>query len=288
MHFQEFIPLAAKTTMRMGGNARYFAELTAREDVEGAWKFAREKHLPFIVLGGGANSVFADGTIEAVVVHVAADAVEVRGTTVHVEAGKILASLVAELAKRDLDLSPLTGIPGTIGGAIFGNAGQGPKGVWMNHFVEEVTAFVDGTWRTFTREECAFRYRESIFKELPAPLIWEVTLSFPTRPAQEILHDIEALLKRRAEAQPFARTAGSCFKALADGTPAWKLIEAAGLRGLKIGDLQISEKHANFLINTNTASFEDLLSAVKKIRASVPAPLQLEMRLFERNGHVLT
>jgi UDP-N-acetylmuramate dehydrogenase len=276
--------------MRIGGRARYFAELTTKQDVEEAWRFAVEKKIPMIVLGAGANTVFADGTIQALVVHVLAKEIEVSGNTVRADAGGTLATLVASLAKRDLDLSPLTGIPGTVGGAICGNAGQGAQGTWIDHFVQTVTVFADGEWKTLSKEECAFAYRESIFKHWPTnnpPIIWKATFFVPSRSAGDIEKDIALLLKKRSVAQPNFRTAGSCFKSLPDGTPAWKLIEAAGLKGARTGDLEISSKHANFLINTGSASFDDLLKTVERVRASVPHPLQLEMRLIGEDGSTL-
>lgn len=303
MQIQELIPLAPKTTMRIGGNARYYAELQTQRDAEEAAQFARGKSLPVIALGAGSNTIFADGVIEALVVRVVANAIEVSGNTVRVEAGASLATVVTHLAKRGLDLSPLTGIPGTVGGAIFGNAGQGPQGTWLDHFVQTVTVFVEGEWKTFSREECGFAYRESLFKHwsnlpLPSgegarvggisrcPLIWKTALSVPSRKAGDIEQDIGNLLKKRTVAQPFTRTAGSCFKAV-DGTPAWKIIDAAGLKGYKVGDLQVSDKHANFLINTGNGTFEDASRLIGHIREKTGAPLELEMRFVEKSGSLL-
>lgn len=288
---QELVPLAPKTTMRIGGNARYFAELKTTRDAEEAWRFAQEKRLPMVALGSGANTVFADGTIDAVVVHIGANAMEVSGNTVRAETGAMLATVVGTLAKRGLDLSPLTGIPGTVGGAVFGNAGQGQKGLWLDHYIQTVTVFTEGEWKTFSKEECAFAYRESIFKHWPmhdTPIIWKAAFSVPSRASAEIEKDISLLLRKRAIAQPYTRTAGSCFKAQPDGTPAWKLIEAAGLKGTTVGDVQVSEKHANFLINTGSASFDDIRKTVEKIRSDVPQPLQLEMRLIDADGRVMS
>lgn len=297
MQIQENVPLASKTSMRIGGDARWFAELKTTQDSEEAWKFAREKGIPMIVLGSGSNTIFADGTIEAIVVHIGANSIEASGNTVRVEAGVALAAVVTQLAKRGLDLSPLTGIPGTVGGAIFGNAGQGPQGLWLDHYVQTVTIFSEGEWKTLSREECNFSYRESIFKHWPtqnsklkthdSPIIWKTTLRVPSRAAAEIEQDIGAFLKKRTIAQPRLRTAGSCFTALSDGTPAWKLIEATGLKGSKIGDVQVSEQHANFLINTGSATFEDFCKTVKRIRESVAQPLHLEMRLFGKDGRIV-
>ena len=287
MQIDEHVPLAPKTTMRIGGRARYFAEPKTKEDVEEVVAFAQGKGLPLILLGGGSNTIFADGTIEAVVMRIKADRVSREGNIVTAEAGKLLPVLVNELAEHGLDLSPLTGIPGTVGGAIIGNAGQGPKGVWMDQYVVLVTAFIDGRWRTLAKDKCKFAYRESVFKTMSSiPLLWEVTLTVPSRDPDAIKQNIERLLQRRIETQPHTKTAGSCFKAVGE-TPAWQLIDAAGLRGEKIGKVLISEKHANFLINEGGATFADTVAIIERVKRSVKEPLEVEMRLIREDGTAL-
>ncbi len=287
MDIREHEPLKGKTTMRIGGAARYYAELRTRADAETAWRFVQERSIPLIVLGGGSNTVFAEGTVEALVVRIRADRVTVDGNRTMAEAGKPLASLINELAEQNLDLSALAGIPGTLGGAIFGNAGQGSGGTWIDSFVLSVTALIDGKWQTLPREECHFRYRESAFKEMEPPsIIWEATLTVPSRPAQEVKGDIERLLQKRIETQPHLKTAGSCFKALPDGTPAWKLIERSGLRGLQIGGVQVSEKHANFFLNVADGTFGDVASMIRRIQESAPELAEIEMRLYGTDGRI--
>jgi UDP-N-acetylmuramate dehydrogenase len=290
MDIKENVPLAGKTTMRIGGMAKYFAELQTKEDVEQAYAFAKKKNVPIIPLGGGSNTLFADGVIDALIVRTKAAKVTVDGNRATVEAGMILASLLNDLAGYDLDLSALTGIPGSVGAAVFGNAGQGPSGTWIDSYIDSVTAYVDDTFQTFAKAECDFRYRESRFKDKahanPArpPLIWEVTLTAPSRPQAEVKAEIERLINKRIETQPHLRTAGSCFKAVGQ-TPAWKLIDAAGLRGLQIGGIQIAEKHANFLLNVAQGSFADAKAIVEKVRSGIPEPLSVEMRFIENDGH---
>lgn len=273
--------------MRIGGNARYYAELIKKDDLAESFQKAKELNVPLIVLGGGSNTIFADGTINALVVRIKAEAIKIDSNIVTIEAGKNLPMLINELAKQGLDLSSLTGIPGTIGGAIFGNAGQGPKGIWIDNFVESVTAFMDGKWKKFSKNECGFAYRESVFKKMQLPIIWEITLCVPPRPSKEIQDEIDVVLQNRIETQPHKRTSGSCFKAIGE-TPAWELIDQAGLRGKKFGGIEISEKHANFLLNTGEATFEDLQTAIKTIRTAVDKPLEIELRIIKSNGYIIT
>lgn len=291
MDLQELASVGGKTTMRIGGKARYFATMHTREDVEEAVRVANDKRLPLILLGSGSNTVFNDGITEALVARIGNTGVKVNGNTVTVGAGANLAMLVNDLAKRGLDLSPLTGIPGTVGGAIFGNAGQGPKGTWIDAYVVSVTAYMAEEWKTFSKAECGFGYRESAFKHwtkrmdkwLIMPVIWEAVLDVPSGDPAAIQAEVQRLLQVRIDTQPHLKTAGSCFKAVG-GTPAWKLIDAAGLRGTQIGGVQIAEKHANFLLNKGDATYADAKAIVEKVKSTITEPLDVEMRFIEPDG----
>lgn len=287
---QQNAPLAGKTTMRIGGTAKILANVKTKEDVEKACVHCVEEGLPLILLGAGSNTLFEEGAIDAMVMRIKHDAVSVEGNVATVGAGKILAMLINELATKNLDLSALTGIPGTVGGAIFGNAGQGHGGIWIGHFVETVTFYHGGAWETWTKDECAFRYRESAFKDMHGglpPVIWEVTLKVPSRPQTEVTAEVERLLNKRIETQPHLKTAGSCFKSLPDGTPAWKLIDAAGLRGKRFGGIEISQKHANFLLNVENGTFADAVAAVAAVKKAVPQIADVEMRFVKEDGSLM-
>ncbi|MCF7845017.1 MAG: UDP-N-acetylmuramate dehydrogenase [Kiritimatiellales bacterium] len=293
MEVKAYEPLGPKTTMRIGGSAHYFADITTKDDLTEACAFAKEKNIPLVLLGAGANTVFADGVIEALVLRIKADKVSISPDkqTVTVESGKNLAMLINELGREGLDLSALTGIPGSVGGGIVGNAGQGPQGTWFDSFITEVTAFVDGNWKTFSNKECEFGYRDSIFKRLHTTdckliTIWETALHIPQKDPSEIKSAIETLIKKRIETQPHIKTAGSCFKAV-NNTPAWQLIDAAGLRGLKVGGVEISGKHANFLMNDGHGTFEDIQNLITQVQEKVPELKEVEMRLIGNDGIAL-
>jgi UDP-N-acetylmuramate dehydrogenase len=286
MNLQEQFSLRSKTTMRLGGTAEYFVELMTKDDADEVVKFAATKNLPLVLLGSGSNTVFADGQISAVVAQVRYTNVEIKGTKVTVGAGKNLPMLVNELAEQGLDLSVLTGIPGTLGGAIFGNAGEGPKGVWIDSFVETVTVRIDDVWKTLERGMCEFSYRESAFKSHVSPvLIWEAVLNVPKGDPVEIKKKIQAVLARRIETQPHLKTAGSCFKAVG-GTPAWQMIDAVGLRGLAVGGIQIAPKHANFLLNTGDGTYADAVQLLEVVKEKIPENLEVEMRFVEGDGRL--
>jgi len=284
MNLQEQFLLRSKTTMRIGGTAKYFVELLTKEDADEAVQFAVSKNLPFLLLGSGSNTVFADGEIRAVIAQVKYADVAISGTKVAVGAGKNLPMLINELAEKGLDLSVLTGIPGTVGGAIFGNAGEGPKGVWIDAFLESVTVRIDGAWKTLPRAVCEFAYRESAFKShSTCPIIWEAVLNVPMGDPSDIKKKIQAVLARRIETQPHLKTAGSCFKAVG-GTPAWQMIDAVGLRGFTVGGIQIADKHANFLLNTGEGSYSDAVQLLETVKEKIPENLEVEMRFVEEDG----
>lgn len=314
LQIQPNVLLRPKTTMRIGGTAQYFAEVKTREELEEATAFAHEKNISLIPLGSGSNTIFADGEIKALVIQLKNEAVAVEENRITVGAGKNLPMFVNECAKQGLDLSALTGIPGTIGGAIFGNAGQGPKGIWIDSFVESVTVY-DGEWKTVSRNQCEFGYRESRFKapspnpspatgagnvvqkvSLPSPvvgeepreraIIWEVALIIPKADPVTIKTTIDTLLQKRIETQPHARTAGSCFKAVGE-MPAWQLIDAVGLRGYKVGDIEISTKHANFLISGKEPKFSDVMQLIATVKEKIPQGLEVEMRCIGEDGLVV-
>jgi UDP-N-acetylmuramate dehydrogenase len=289
MDIREHEPLGPKTTMRIGGTARFYGEVKTKEDAEFAYRFSVQHAIPLIVLGGGSNTIFANEEIDAIVVRIKNDDTEwLEDGKVRVKSGKILASLIMEAAERGLDLSVLMGIPGTIGGALFGNAGQGHGGIWLNSFAQEITYFADGQWHTKTPDECAFAYRESAFKhEGKSIILWETILKVPEGKPEEIKAEIERLINKRIQTQPHLKTAGSCFKSLPDGTPAWKLIEAAGLRGHTVGGIQVSEKHANFLLNIGGGTFQDALEITKQIKEKVPQIAEVEMRFYDKNGSII-
>lgn len=291
MDLQELAPIGSKTTMRIGGQAALFSILKTKSDAEQTVRVCSERQLPLILLGSGSNTVFNDGVTHAFVARIGHNTTTIDGNTVTVGAGANLAMLVNELATKGLDLSPLTGIPGTVGGAIFGNAGQGPKGTWIDSYVTSVTAYMGNSWKTFTKEECSFGYRESVFKRatthmntwLIMPIIWEVVLQIPSGDPTVIQSEIARLLQVRLDTQPHVKTAGSCFKAVG-AVPAWKLIDAAGLRGHQIGGVQIAEKHTNFLLNTGGATYADAKAIVEKVRSTIKEPLDVEMRFIEPDG----
>ena len=280
MLIQNLIPLGSKTTMRIGGKARYYADILTRKDVEEAWRFASAATtpgsslpsaslpgIPLIVLGGGSNTVFADGVVNALVVRLKNDGMTVDGNIINVGAGKILASLINDLAKHSLDLSTLTGIPGTIGGAVIMNAGC--HGATISDVVEEVcTLMPNGEMRTRHSAECAFGVRHSVFQH-ESELILSARLALAPGAVRTIRERMQRHITERRARQPLQyANCGSVFRNPPKDV-AWKLIAEAGLRGLWCGGAQVSEKHTNFIVNRNGATAADIVALVDIVQREV-------------------
>lgn len=268
--------LAPYTWFRVGGPADALF-LPADEDDLTSFLAALPAAMPVTVLGVGSNTIVRDGGIEGVVIRLMGGywgATEIDGTRVSARAGALDLSVAKAAAKAGVSgLSFLSGIPGSIGGAVRTNAGcYGRELSDVVTAVEGVTQSGDRV--TLTRDEIGFSYRHTDFD--PTIIVTRLHLAGDgTGDPDQLAEEIAAHQKRRAETQPIKdKTGGSTF-ANPDppGTPearsSWKLIDAAGCRGLRVGGAQVSEKHCNFLINTGEASAADIEALGELVRARV-------------------
>ena len=250
MKFKRNISLAKHTTFKIGGPAEYFCVANNKEDIIKAVKWAKEKKLPFFVLGNGSNVLVSDKRYKGLVI----------------KTGKPLFSYISK------GLEWAVGIPGTIEGAVYGNAGAFEKS--MKDAVESVEVLDAETEKikVFKNRDCQFTYRDSIFKRNKNLII----LSVKIKPKKSNSKKIKEYLNYKKETQPLNfPSAGSVFKnpCLAGrqvpGFSAGELIEKCGLKGEKIGKAKISEKHANFIINLGGAKSEDVIKLIKTIKQKV-------------------
>lgn len=265
-------PLAALSTLGVGGWAEVYAEPSELDDFLALYRFSRRENLPLHILGGGSNVVFADGLIPGIVVSTRRwDAVwwMSRGERVvaDVQSGHRLASLVDLAVKEGLSgLEFALGIPGTVGGAVAGNAGAGGRSV--GDCLEEVLAIeLDGSLRRWRAGEFACSYRRcSLSGEGRLFLSCKIVLSPGPRAG------IEANLERFRSArgiQPHGgRSAGCSFKN-PEGESAGRLLDRCGCKGMASGDAVVSESHANFILNRGRATADDVLSLVRACRRRV-------------------
>jgi len=299
LKIRENVLLRDYTTFKIGGPARYFFVAKSKEDLKNAILWAKKKKLPFFILGGGSNVLFSDNGFKGLVIKLQNTQYEIRNTKIVAEAGVPLQKLVLETAKKGLSgLENLAGIPGTLGGAIWGNAGA--FGREIGDLVEEVKVLDVGSSRLEVKKlrnkGCKFGYRDSIFKRKKNWIILEATLRLKKGKKKEIEEKIKEFLRLRKEKQPLEfPSAGSVFKnvpvekvpkkiqekfkeKIKDGfLPAGVLIEAAGLKGFQIGEVKISEKHANFIVNVENARAKDVVKLIELIKKEVKRKFNIEI-----------
>lgn len=278
-------PLSRHTTLRVGGPAGVLAFPEDIEALRCLVRFSREQGLPVYILGYGSNVLAPDEGIRGVVVSLTRATCWARfeGEDVEAGAGYSLPRLVREAARRGLaGLEGLAGVPGSVGGALFMNAGT------VGRSIGDVTVSVkvmdgEGETRRLSRDEMAFGYRSSRLQEGELVALSAHLRLEPGNP-EKIARTIEAYSKRRRESQPLEYpNAGSIFKN-PPGDHAGRLIEAAGCKGMRVGQAQVSERHANFIINLGGATAADVLALMaavhRRVRERCGVRLEPEVRLL--------
>ena len=266
-------PLATRTTLRVGGSARILAEPASEADLASVLQRTHAAGVPIIMLGRGSNLLVPDSGVDAVVISLGHPAwqrfaPEADGR-VRVGAGLRLKNLCGLASKAGLvGFEFLEGIPGNVGGALRMNAGA--MGGWMFDVVEEVRVMArDGTVRTYRKAEMKVDYRHCA--ELEAAIALEAVLR-PARVApgedETIRRQIDAYRDKRHQSQPREPSAGCMFKN-PPGDSAGRLIDAAGLKGERVGGAEVSTVHANFIINRGGATSADVITLVRRVRERV-------------------
>ncbi|MFN7133850.1 MAG: UDP-N-acetylmuramate dehydrogenase [Myxococcales bacterium] len=280
-------PLAPRTSVRVGGAAELLASPATLDALATLLAVCADRDVPYRVLGGGANTIVSDEGVRGVVVKLPPELFleesgeDAQGPWVKLGAGQPIASLLRHAKAKGLTgMEFMAGIPGTIGGAVAMNAGT--KTGWTGNIVEELAVCEPAGPRVLAREEVGFRYRHTSLSPL-AVVVWakfrlqrgDVTAS---RAA------MEQDLANRKRTQPLnLPNSGSVFRN-PDGDFAARLVEASGLKGLRQGDAQISEVHANFIVNRGEAKASDVVALMKRMQDEVRArhgvQLVPEVKLF--------
>ncbi len=264
-------PLSRHSTFKIGGNAKIACFPQNSEELCACISYCRTNNVKFIVMGNASNVLFDDlGFDGAVIFTVHMNELEyVRHpeyTLIKVGAGRSLTELASETGKRH-SLSGLEfayGIPGTVGGAVYMNAGA--YGGQMSDVVVETEYLniTDMTVHTITAREHQYSYRKSVFMQHPEYVIIGTTLKLALADAEQIFAAMTKNITARKEKQPLEfPNAGSVFKRPAENVFAGKLIQDANLKGYSIGGAQISEKHAGFIVNRGNATSKDVLDLVE-------------------------
>ena len=263
-------PLALHTTYKVGGKARYFVYPKNEIALMRLLKEAKENQIETKIIGKGSNLLVSDDDYDGMVICLDRYFNEVifEKNKVSVYAGQSIIYLAHEAMKRGLSgLEFASGIPGTVGGACFMNAGAYKSE--MKDVVEAVWVLKEGNCVWMSVEECEFSYRNSIFKRNPDWVILAVRFHLTPKDPLEIKELMDSRRQRRMASQPLDKpSAGSVFKNPED-MPAWKYIEESGLRGKCINGAKVSEKHANFIVNEREAKAQDIYDLIELIQKSV-------------------
>jgi UDP-N-acetylmuramate dehydrogenase len=296
---REDVPLAPLTTFGIGGAARYFVEVHNDADLLDALRYADRMRLSATVLSGGSNVLIPDSGIDGLVIHITSDTYHIDGYTLRANAGCSLLSLIKSASSQSLGgWEKLAGIPGTIGGAVRGNAGAfGPE---IKDFVAEVMALnrTDFTSRTFGVAQCEFAYRSSYFKHHPEWIITHITLRLQDAEPELSLDLIrETIVERERRHLQNVRAAGSFFMnpqaplelvrifeaekgvtSREQRVPAGWLIEKAGMKGAIVGGAIASMQHPNYIVNQGSATAQDVRNLAASIKQAVQAMFGVELR----------
>ena len=263
------------TSFRAGGHAAALVEVETKDELKAVLQFVNKENIPHIMLGNGSNMLFRDSGYEGLVIRLSQtgfDYIEYSGEedcTVHVGTAMkngVLAKILQQDGLAGFEFA--SGIPGSLGGAVFMNAGA--YGGEMKDIVKSVRAISpDGNEeRIFTAEEMDFSYRHSILEE-NGYIAVEVTMELKKGDKEEIAACMKELLEKRNSKQPVNYpSAGSTFKR-PEGYFAGKLIEDAGLKGLTVGGAQVSTLHSGFVINTGGATATDILQLMALVQNTV-------------------
>ena len=262
-------PMAPLTTLRVGGAADRLAEVHTRDELLAALALARDAQVPWFVLGNGSDVVAADTGMRGLVIRNRSRSVSVDGQRLHADAGTPMALLVRRCTAEGLaGLEFGTSIPGTLGGAVWANAGA--HGREMRDVVVAVEAWdpADGTIRDVDAAACRFAYRESRFKH-SGDVVVTATLALARGEPDAIANLVAEHQAQRVATQPLAdQNAGSVFRN-PPGDHAGRLIDAAGLKGLRMGTASVSTLHANFIVTDRGGRAADVRELGDRVRAEV-------------------
>jgi UDP-N-acetylmuramate dehydrogenase len=279
-------PLARYTRFEIGGAARMLANVSTVDALAETLRIARQSGTPHAIVGGGTNLIVDDDGFPGVIVRYVAKNIEIDGVRVRVEAGAMLQDLVDITIEAGLrGLETMTGIPGWLGGAIYGNAGA--YGHSIQECVESVRFFDGERTREISSNQLDFTYRSSIFKRSKEWVVLDAVLRLHQDDAAELRATADSILKIRNEKYPpTMRCAGSIFKnlMLADlpagvevpervvregKVPSAYFLEMAGAKGLAIGGLRVADYHANLIYNEGGGTARDLWHLIETLKAGV-------------------
>ncbi len=287
----EHEPLAPHTSWRIGGPARYYREVAHPDDLRAALTWASERDLPVFLLGGGTNTLIRDAGFPGLVLryvasdwHIQAHMEGERGTLC-VQAGAPMAGTVRRIAAQGWGgLEWAEGLPGTVGGAVFGNAGC--YGGDIAGVLERAWVLVGDEVELWTVSDMDYAYRNSRLKTQArqqatniAPVVLAADMSVQRADPHELAAAMARTAAARKERTPWGRSCGSVFKNPPTSASAGQLIDRAGLKGQRSGAAEISTRHANYIVNLGGASSDDVLRLIDLAHNTVQQQFGIDLEL---------
>jgi UDP-N-acetylmuramate dehydrogenase len=271
------ISLAEGTSLAIGGTTDEIL-LRRYESVPQVMRLLADEQIPYRFLGGGTNVLVADGELDWVVLHLpsARPGVRVEGNAAYVDASADLGGMVTFCAKHDLGgMEGLIGVPGSVGGALRMNAGA--YGTQIGPHVREVELYraATGQVETLSGTEIRFDYRHTSFA--PDDVMLRVKLELPPKPFKDILAGIRVCNEKRRASQPLNQKSAGCIFKNPPGGSAGRMIDELGLKGHRVGDAMVSDRHANFFVNAAHASCADMLKLIDDVRERVRVAYGMEL-----------
>jgi UDP-N-acetylmuramate dehydrogenase len=270
-------PLRRYTAWKIGGPADALLEPKSTEELIEAVEIAREHGVPVTVLGGGTNVLVLDGGVRGLTIRLAKALtnVEVRGTSVTADAGVLYPVLANTTAARGLaGLEFATGIPGTVGGAVYMNAGA--YGSETREVLVWADVFRDGGVVRMRNGELDLSYRHSALHENPDWIVLRANYALSSGYPEELKARIKEFRAQRMNGSPNKPSCGSTFKRPENDFPG-RVIEAAGLKGTRVGQLEVSPVHANYLVNHGGGTASEALKLIELVREKVRERLGIEL-----------
>jgi UDP-N-acetylmuramate dehydrogenase len=271
------VSLAEHTSLGIGGTTDLL-RIQRYDALPELMRLLASEGVPHRFLGGGTNVLVADGELPWVVLQLPAahPAVKIEGNSAWVEASADLGGMVTFCAKHDLGgMEGLIGVPGSVGGALRMNAGA--YGTQIGSYVREVELYRDASGRleTLRGEEIRFDYRHTSFA--PEDVMLRVRLELPSKPYKEILAGIRVCNEKRRASQPLNQKSAGCIFKNPAGASAGRMIDELGLKGHRVGDAAISDRHANFFVNLGRASCADMMRLIDDVRGRVRVAFGFEL-----------
>ncbi len=288
--------LSRYTRFGIGGPAEVYAETSDEAAFREAFAIVRSAGAPYALIGDGTNLIVSDSGFSGIVLRLTASGIELEGLLVQADAGAALQTLVDYCIERGLKgLETMTGIPGSVGAAVYGNAGA--YGHSINERIEQVRFFDGCAVRVFGRAECEFRYRESVFKRRKDWIILTARLAMAPAPAEELRKTAGEIFEiRLAKYPPTMKCAGSIFKNLIlaelpeqvrrqipervirEGkAPSAYFLEQVGAKGMRNGDIQVADYHANLIYNSGQGTAQQLCQIIGELKSRVRERFGLEL-----------